>query len=141
MSQRVEQSGSSKRIASATVDAFPQVFPNPRNCPQVRRNLCQKAGRWWKSREEFIERLPTVRDGRLTVTTSNIAGVGPKRWFLKAMKGRRRKRRAWTRCVHEFLDHEFEHLINIGVKVNIETLIDIGVYSLTLPESPVTRAK
>ena len=87
MSQRVEQSGSSKRIASTAVDAFPQVFPNPRNCPQVCRNLCQKAGRWWKGREEFIERLSTVRDGRLTVTTSNIAGVGRKRWFLTAMGG------------------------------------------------------
>lgn len=60
-------------------------------------------------------------------------GVGRNRFDLKAMQGLGRKRADWVNYMYEFMDTEFEHMFDLGVKVTSSTLLEIAVHSLNLP--------
>lgn len=85
----------------------------------------------------FLAKLIGQQDCRLYVSTVNAKGVCRKRFAVKAMSGRGRKRKEWTRFVHTFLDEEFERMCHLGVKITLRLLSDIAKHSLSKPGSPV----
>ena len=117
MVNRVNVDGTDSNIASKAVDAFPRIFPNPYNSFEHRRNHRSKALRWWRSRNDFFEKMESEEDGRLYETSTNAIGVNRRRWSLKSMSGRGKKREAWVLFVYEYLDEEFEILTELGVKL------------------------
>lgn len=120
------------------MDAFPSIFRNSGNCVKLRNVHRKKAQSWWNGRHVFLSKIANENDCRLYVSTVNVKGVCRKRFPVKAMSGRGRKRKEWTRFVHTFLDEEFERLSHIGVKITSSLLLAIAQHSLTTEGSPVS---
>ncbi len=137
MMQRVEEAGSEPAIASQAIDFFSSIFPNRKNSVLVRNTYRRKASRWWRQRYVFIQQLCSIANSRLYITTTNVEGIGRKRFALKTVKGRGKKLKPWVTYVYQFLDEEFERLSQLEVKLNSSMLQDIAITALQLPESPV----
>lgn len=69
------------------------------------------------------------------VTSSLGHGVIRKRFPMKTMSGRGRKRPEWVQFVYEYMDTEFERLCELGVKVRSPILMDVAVYALRYDDS------
>ena len=73
----------------------------------------------------------------LYVTTPSALCIGRKRFPVKAMSGRGRKRELWVQFVYEYVEKEFERICELGVKVTSCILMEITVHSLNDAECPV----
>lgn len=90
--EHFQNTGSSHHIDALAVDQFPRIFPNSLNSSKVRDDHRKKASRWCKGREIFINQITSTENSRMFVISRNSIGIERKRFLVKAMKGRGRKR-------------------------------------------------
>ena len=133
----VLQTNSSENIASLAAKNFPCIFPNPSDSCRLQSTHSWKALTWWKTRENFISKLTSPVDSMLYVSTTSALCIGRKRFYVKAMSGRGRKREVWVQFVYEYVEKEFERICELGVKVNSCILMEIAVRSFNDAECPV----
>lgn len=125
------------RLHPRAVDAFPRIFCNSTLGCKERTENRKKALRWWQGRHDFITKLNSPEDGRLYVTSRHAIGIVRKRFQIKAMSRRGRPRKEWVQYVYDYLNEEFERLIELEVKVTSNMLPEIAQYSLEQNKSPV----
>lgn len=128
MKRTADEEGESK-IASKTVREFPQYFRGTPNANITR------AVRLWKQRGDYTSVNGDVEfRGSTTAVTRNTMD-GFKRVYLKARKGRGRKRQAWVEALHIDLRSEFDRLRKLGVKFNLNTLRSLALHVLSTSET------
>eukprot|EP00171_Calliarthron_tuberculosum_P003571 IDg3571t1 len=72
-------------------------------------NSC-KAARWWKTRDEYLHKLESETDKSLSGDVQRSSGpksIECRRFYLKSMSGRRRKRQMWVEYVHSYMISQF----------------------------------
>lgn len=97
--QRVAKTGTSNGIAAAVVDNFPSIFPNRQNNQLVRSKDRKKSSTRRHSGETFIGKIESAKDGKLYVTSDKFIGVNRKRFAIRCVQGRGRKREIWIQFI------------------------------------------
>lgn len=99
MIAEAEESGSDKNIAGKAVMHFPQLFRQPNRTTRY-----AKAYQWWKSKDEFFQKLaPGSVDKALHLVSQRASSVAVRRHPIKACTDRGRKRPQWKDDLHELL--------------------------------------
>eukprot|EP00171_Calliarthron_tuberculosum_P021832 IDg21832t1 len=138
MIDAVAQSGTDKNISSRAVSnpEFRHIFCGTDS--KSRATNRRKAARWWNSREEYELKLLSEKDKALTVAVRRSRGtksIACRRFYLKAMSGRGRKRQPWVEYIHAYMISEFERLQFLGCKLSGEILLKISTQALHQDEA------
>ncbi len=88
---RLQETGSDHPVPATAVAQFPRIFTNRSNCPKTRSAHRRKASQWWRNRYSIIEKLTTIENSRLFISSTNSFGVGRKKFDVKSFYGRGRK--------------------------------------------------
>ncbi len=95
-----------------------------------------KARDWWKKRSSFRAKLRTTEDRAMTVSSRRCAGVSLRKFYVKALSSRGRKRAAWVDFLHSVLQAECEHLRTEGVKLRKALLQQMALQTFDDPAPP-----
>lgn len=135
MLQQVQDAGSDFRISAKAVSHPPFRHIFHETDERSRRNNRMKAQRWWKNRNEYIQKTSLEQDSQLCVTSRVKGNNFRLRCNLKAMSGRGWKLRPWVQYVRGFVADEFERMWNIGAKITYSMLLEIARYAVNQPGS------
>jgi hypothetical protein len=83
-----------RNIASKAVAEFPELFRG------LQKANIQKASRWWRTRDSFIQSLNSGEGTQRQSVSSNQTGASQKVVRVKSCTGRRCKRAPWVEWLH-----------------------------------------
>ena len=112
-----------KHIASRASRRFPMLF---------RGNAKANSGkdsRIWAAREEVLSYSRSVDNRGIPLSIIRVTRVGFKRVYIKARKGRGRKRAAWVEALHIAPMDDFDRLRKTGLKFKAKLLRHLACIS------------
>ncbi len=134
--EEVERAGNVKNIASKAVARFPNIFKLNDNKSSV---ACKKkAYRWYIMHQSHLHALKTDENKAMYIRSRSLSGVSEKRYNLKALEGRGKRRSDRVEYLHSILIFEFERLSNAGVKLCRNLMRDAALNLMSHESSPFT---
>ncbi|CAM6124006.1 unnamed protein product [Calypogeia fissa] len=142
MDAEVERCNNTKDICAKAVKEFPSIFRTHGHDNHVYKANIQKASRWWKAKETFLQKVGKTgrTTGNVVTISANQKKTSRKIVRTKALKGRGRKREPWVEWLHQELLSKFERLKKASVKLSPALLLVITKQLLLNSENPELNA-